>query len=49
MLGVASSGHYEWLQHSRSNRAIEDARLLRLIRASFIASQGIYAVHVFVE
>jgi len=40
LLGVASSGYYEWLKQPMSNRAQEDARLLRLIRASFVASQG---------
>lgn len=39
-LGVAPSGNYEWLHQPLSNRAQEDARLLRLIRASFTASQG---------
>jgi putative transposase len=43
VLEVAPSGYYEWLQQPISNRAHEDARLLRLIRASFIASHGIYA------
>jgi putative transposase len=43
ILGVAPSGYYEWLTHPISNRAQEDARLLRLIRASFTASQGITA------
>src|SRR3982074_3417153 len=42
ILGVAPSGYYEWFTHPISNRAQEDARLLRLIRASFTASQGIY-------
>ena len=42
VLGVAPSGYYEWLQQPISNRGQEDARLLRLIRASFIASHGIY-------
>lgn len=42
VLGVAPSGYYEWLQQPLSNRAQEDARLLRVIRASFVASQGIY-------
>src|SRR5437762_6853898 len=37
ILGVAPSGYYEWLTHPVSNRAQEDARLLRLIRASFTA------------
>jgi putative transposase len=39
---VAPSGYYDWLQQPISNRAQEDARLLRLIRASFVASHGIY-------
>jgi putative transposase len=42
VLGVAPSGYYEWLKHPISNRAQEDARLLRLIRASFVASHGVY-------
>lgn len=42
VLEVAPSGYYEWLQNPISNRAKEDARLLRLIRASFTASHGIY-------
>ena len=46
ILGVAPSGYYEWLTQPISNRAQEDARLLRLIRASFTASQGIYGAPV---
>ena len=42
VLEVAPSGYYEWLKHPLSNRAREDARLLRHIRASFVASHGIY-------
>lgn len=42
LLGVARAGYYAWLQHPISDRAQEDARLLKLIRASFIASHGIY-------
>jgi putative transposase len=50
VLGVAPSGYYEWLQQPISNRAQEDARLLRLIRASFTTSQGIYgAPRVFLD
>ncbi len=50
ILEVAPSGYYEWLQHPISNRAKEDARLLRLIRASFVASHGIYgAPRVFLD
>ena len=40
--GVARAGYYAWLAHPISDRAQEDARLLRLIRSSFIASHGIY-------
>ncbi len=39
---VAPSGYDEWLKQALSNRAQEDARLLRLIRASYTASHGIY-------
>ncbi len=50
VLGVAPSGYYAWPQRPQSNRAIEDARLLRLIRASFTASQAIYgAPRVFLD
>jgi HTH-like domain len=49
VLDVAPSC-YTWLKQSRSNRAQEDARLLRLIRASFVASQSIYgAPRVFLD
>jgi putative transposase len=41
VLEVAPSGYYDWLQQPLSNRAKEDSRLLRLIRASFVASHGI--------
>jgi putative transposase len=41
-LQLAQSGYYDWLKQPLSNRAQEDARLLRLIRASFVASHGIY-------
>jgi putative transposase len=47
---VARSGYYAWLQTPVSNRAQEDARLLRLIRASFAASHGVYgAPRVFLD
>jgi putative transposase len=49
-LGVAPSGYYQWLKCPLSARAVEDARLLRLIQASFKASQGIYgAPRVFLD
>ncbi len=50
ILGVAPSGYYEWIQQPQSDHAHEDARLLRLIRASFVASQGVYgAPRVFLD
>ena len=50
VLEVAPSGYYAWLKQPLSNRAQEDARLLRLIRASFVASQGVYgAPRVFLD
>ena len=42
-LAAPPSGDHDWLKQPISNRAQEDARLLRLIRASFVASHGIYA------
>jgi putative transposase len=50
LLNVTRSGYYAWLKEPVSNRAQEDARLLRLIRASFVASHGIYgAPRVFLD
>ena len=50
VLEVAPSGYYEWLKQPISNRAQEDVRLLRLIRAAFSASQGIYgAPRIFLD
>jgi len=40
--GRARSAYEEWLQQPISRPAQADARLLRLIRASFVASRGIY-------
>ena len=49
-LGVAPSGFYQWLKCPQSARAVEDARLLRLIHASFEARQGISgAPRVFLD
>jgi putative transposase len=42
VLNVARSGFYEWLHKPLSDRAIEDLRLLPLIRASYAASSGVY-------
>lgn len=50
LLDVAPSGYYDWLVQPVSKRAREDARLLRLIRASFVASKGVYgAPRVFLD
>jgi putative transposase len=50
LLGVARAGYYAWLDHPVSDRAQEDARLLRLIRATFAAGYGIYgAPRVFLD
>lgn len=42
LLQVSSSGYYEWRFRPLSDRAIEDQRLLPLIRASYAASHGVY-------
>ncbi len=50
VLGVTRSGYYAWLHKPISHRAEENARLLRLIRASFVASHGVYgAPRVFLD
>jgi putative transposase len=41
-LDVTRSGYYAWLHNPVCQRAREDARLLRLIRASYAASHGVY-------
>lgn len=41
-LRVHRSGYYAWMKKPRSARAVEDARLLERIRASFAASGGSY-------
>ena len=40
VLQVASSGFYRWLHKPKSDRAMEDERLLELIRDSHTASGG---------
>jgi len=42
VLRVERSGFYQWLHKPLSDRAIEDKRLLVLVRASHAASGGIY-------
>ena len=42
ILEVARAGFYAWIHQPLSDRAIEDDRLLELIRESYAASGGIY-------
>ena len=50
LLEVSRSGFYEWLRNPLSNRAMEDQRLLSLIRAAYTASHGIYgAPRIFLD
>lgn len=39
---INRSGYYAWLQRPLSDRAIEDERLLKRIKVSYIASGGTY-------
>jgi putative transposase len=41
LLGVSRSGFYQWLGNPLSDRALEDQRLLGLIRAAYTASHGV--------
>lgn len=50
VLRASRSGFYAWLHKPLSDRAIEDDRLLSLIRASYRASGGVYgAPRVFLD
>src|SRR5262245_54466622 len=50
VLGVSRSGFYEWLRKPLSDRALEDQRLLGLIRAAYVASHGVYgAPRIFLD
>jgi putative transposase len=42
VLCVHPSGYYQWIQKPLSDRAIEDQRLLTIIRSSYAASGGVY-------
>jgi putative transposase len=42
VLKVARAGFYAWLNQPNSKRAIQDERLLELIRDSYVASGGVY-------
>jgi putative transposase len=50
VLKVSRSSFYQWLHEPLSERAIEDRRLLGLIRASYAASGGVYgSLRVFAD
>ena len=50
VLRVHPSGYYQWIQKPLSDRAIEDQRLLTIIRSSYAASGGVYgARRVFLD
>lgn len=50
LLAVSRSGFYAWLRKRLSDRAVEDQRLLGLIRASYTASHGVYgAPRIFLD
>jgi putative transposase len=50
VLRASRSGYYAWVQKPLSDRAIEDQRLLILIRDSYTASSGVYgAPRVFAD
>jgi putative transposase len=50
LLDMSRSGFYAWLQNPLSNRALENRRLLGLIRASYTASHGVYgALRIFLD
>ena len=50
VLNVCRSGFYAWLHKPLSDRAIEDQRLLVLVRASYATSSGVYgAPRVFLD
>lgn len=47
---VSRSGFYQWLQNPLSARALEDQRLLNLIRTAYTASHGVYgARRIFLD
>jgi putative transposase len=50
VLGIARAGYYQWLHKPLSDRAVEDQRLLCLIRQSYEASGRVYgAPRVFLD
>ena len=50
LLDVSRSGFYQWLRNPLSDQALEDQRLLGLIRAAYTASHGVYgAPRIFLD
>ena len=50
LLDVSRSGFYAWVRKPLSDRAVEDQRLLGLIRAAYAASHGVYgAPRIFLD
>lgn len=50
VLKIARAGFHQWLHKPLSDRAIEDARLLQIIRTSYVASGGVYGARgVFLD
>ena len=50
VLDVSRSGFYQWLRNPLSDRALEDHRLLALIRTAYTASHGVYgAPRIFLD
>ena len=50
LVDVSRCGFYGWLRKPLSDRALEDQRLLGLIRAAYTASHGVYgAPRIFLD
>ena len=50
VLDVSRSGFYQWVRNPLSDRALEDQRLLALIRTAYTASHGVYgAPRIFLD
>ena len=50
LLDVSRSGFYAWLRNPLSDQALEDQRLLGLIRTAYTASHGLYgAPRIFLD
>ncbi len=50
VLDLSRSGFYQWVRNPLSDRALEDQRLLALIRTAYTASHGVYgAPRIFLD